>query len=156
MRHYRLVSLFICFFFILVSASSSARTASPDAVSLTVSNPYCTQAAPSSPTCLINVRSITATSSDPNFRGVQITVNGKTRAFFSNFFETSVFINDRMMRNGLHVICGLPNASGVPNYGLQYSVGISAIVSGSSPTTDIANVTCPSYESDAYLPLVTK
>ncbi len=156
MRRDRLLSLFICSFFILVSTSGSARMATNAGVTLTVSNPYCAQASPSSSTCLINVRNISATSSDPNFLGLQITINGKTRAFFSNFFETSVFINDGMMGKGLQVVCGRPNASGLPGYGLQYSVGISAIVSGSSPTTDTANVTCPSFESKAYLPMLKR
>jgi hypothetical protein len=155
-RRYRLLSLFICSFFILITTSGSARMVANSGVTLTVNNPYCAQASPSSSTCLINVRNISATSSDPNFRGVQITINGKTRAFFSNFFETSVFINDGMMGKGLQVTCGRPKASGLPGYGLQYSVGISAIVSGSSPTTDTANVTCPSFESKSYLPMLKK
>jgi hypothetical protein len=156
MRGYRLLSLIICSFIMLAFTSSSAHTFSPDAVSLTVSNPYCAQAAPASPTCLIKVRYISATSTDPNFLGVQISINGKTRAFFSNFFENSTNINDAMMGNGLQVFCGGRNASGVPGYGLQYSVGISAIVSGSSPITDTANVTCPYFESRLYLPMIEK
>jgi hypothetical protein len=155
MQPYRLASLLICLF-LLVGTSGSARTSSPDAVSLTVSNPYCAQALPPSSTCFINMRTISATSSDPNFLGVEITVNGKTRARFSNFFETSTYFNQLMLGKGLQVMCGKPNASGVPNYGLQYSVGISAIVSGSSPITDTANVTCPAYESKAYLPTIRK
>lgn len=154
MRRYRLLSLFICIFIMLVFTSGSARTFSPDAVSLNVSNPYCAQASPASPTCLIRVRSISATSTDPNFLGVQISINGKARAFFSEFFENSVSINDSMMGKGLQVFCGGRNASGVPGSGLQYSVGISAIVSGSSPVTDIANVTCPYFETRLYLPMV--
>jgi hypothetical protein len=157
MRKYRLVSLIIGLSFFLICASGSNRTkAKVAAVSLTVSNPYCTQSAPASSTCLIKVSSINATSTDPNFRGVQITVDGKPRAFFSNFFETSVSINERMMGKGLQVVCGKPNASGVPGYGLQYHVGISAVVSGSSSTSDTANVNCPSYEDRLYLPAVTK
>ena len=156
MRRYRLLSLLICSFIMLAFTSSSARTFSPDAVSLTVNNPYCAQASPASPACLIYVRYISATSTDPNFRGVQISINGKARAFFSNFFESSTYINDMMMGKGLRVICGGPNASGVPGYGLQYSVGISAIVTGSSPVTDTANVTCPYFESRLYLPMVKK
>lgn len=156
MRHYRLVSLSICLLFMLVCTSGSASTASQAGVSLTVSNPYCVQPSLPSGTCFINVRNISATSSDPNFRGVQITINGKTRAFFSNFFENSVFINKDMIGDGLRVVCGRPNASGLPDYGLQYNVGISAIVSGGSATNDTATVNCPYFESKAYLPTVRK
>jgi hypothetical protein len=154
MRHLRLVSLFICLSALLIGTSGSARTLAPQAVSLTVNNPYCVQPSTASSTCLINLRYLSATSSDPNFLGVQITINGKTRAYFSNFFENSVYITDRMMGKGLQVTCGRPNASGLPGYGLQYNLGISAIVSGGSPTTDIAVVTCPAFESKLYLPIV--
>lgn len=157
MRKYRIGSLIILLSFILICASGSTRTSAEGAaVSLNVSNPYCTQSSPASSTCLINVRSISASSSDPNFLGVRITIDGKTRAYFSNFFETSVSINERMMGKGLQVVCGKPNASGVPGYGLQYHVGISAIFSGSSATNDTANVNCPSYEDRLYLPAVIK
>jgi hypothetical protein len=156
MRKYRLVSLLVFLFFLLTCTSGSARTEAPGAVSLTVSNPYCVQASPSSSTCLINVRNISATSSDPNFRGVQISISGKTRAFFSPFFENSVSISSQMMGKGLEVVCGRPNASNLPGYGLQYSVGISAIFTGSSSTTDTANVNCPYFESRVNLPAVSK
>lgn len=126
------------------------------AISLNVSNPYCSQAVPATSTCWINVRNISAASSDPNFLGVQITVNGKTRAMFSNFFETTVNINEKMIGKGLQVVCGRPNASGVQGYGLKYQVGISAVFSGSGATTDTANVTCPSYEARLYLPELNK
>ena len=154
MRPLRFVSLLICLSALLIGTSGSARTLAPEALSLIVSNPYCTQASAASSTCLINVRNISATSSDPNFLGVQISINGKTRAYFSNFFENSVYINDSMMGKGLQVTCGRPNASGLPGYGLQYNLGISALVSGGSPTTDTAVVTCPAFESKLYLPVV--
>jgi hypothetical protein len=156
MRHFRFVRVIICLSFLLVSGSGSAHTSSPDAVVLTVSNPYCAQALPPSSTCFINVRTISATSSDPNFLGLEITINGKARARLSNYFETSTYLNQLMLGKGLKVICGRPNASGVPGFGLQYSVGISTIVAGSSSITDTANVTCPSYESKAFLPAVRK
>jgi hypothetical protein len=156
MRQYRFVSLFICLL-LLICASGSTRTqAESTAVTLTVSNPYCAQSVPASPICWINVRNISATSSDPNFLGVQITVNGKTRAFFSQFFETSVTINKNMLGKGLQVNCGLPNASGQADSGLQYHVGISGIVSGGSPTTDTANVFCPYFVTRVYMPAVYK
>jgi len=61
-----------------------------------------------------------------------------------------------MMGKGMQILCVKPNSSGLPGYGFQYSLGISAIVSGRSPTTDIANVTCPAFESRTDLPLVMK
>lgn len=156
MYKYCRLSLLIGIFFLLTWTSGSTRTDAAGAVSMTVNNPYCAQASPASSTCLINVRTISATSSDPNFRGLQITINGETRAYFSTFFETSVYINREMIGQGLEVTCGRPNASGLPGYGLQYSIGISGIISGGSSTTDTAIVNCPSFEARVYLPKVSK
>ena len=156
MRIFRFISLLICTGILLIGTSGSARTLAPDAVTLTVNNPYCTQPSVTSSICLINVRTISANSTDPNFLGIQLTVNGKTRARFSNFFENSVLINTEMMGKGLQVTCGRPNASGVAGYGLQYSLGITALISGGSPITDIANVTCPAYESKIFMPIIRK
>jgi hypothetical protein len=156
MRKYRHGTLLICLFFLLASASSSARSEPQGQVSLTVSNPYCSQVSTNSPTCLIVFRSIYATSSDPGFLGIQISVNGQARAFFSNFFENTVTINNSMLGNGLQVECGEPNASGVAGYGLVYNVGISATFSNSSATTDTAVVTCPYYQDRLYLPTLRK
>jgi hypothetical protein len=146
----------ICLFLLLVCTSSAARSNAPSDVSLAVSNPACTQPSPTTSACLINVRSIIASSSDPTFLGVQIRINGKTRAFFTSFFENSVYINNNMLGKGLEVTCGRPNASGLSGYGLTYNVGISAVFSGSSSTTDTAVVNCPAFESRVYFPTVKK
>ncbi len=156
MRKYRHGALLICLCFLLAGASSSTRSDPQGQVSLTVSNPYCSQTSPGSPTCLIVMRSISATSSDPGFLGIQISIAGKTRAFFSNFFENSVAINSSMLGDGLQVECGEPNASGVAGYGWVYNVGISATFSNSNPTTDTAVVTCPFYQDRLYLPTVRR
>ena len=61
-----------------------------------------------------------------------------------------------MLGDGLQVTCGKPNASGLPDYGFQYNLGISALASGSAPVTDTAIVTCPAFETRTYLPIVMK
>lgn len=126
------------------------------AVTLLVSNPACVQSATRPGACYITVRSISASSSDPNFNRIEISIDGKTRLRMTAFFETSIYFSGQMLGKGLQVTCGRPNASGVAGYGRIYPVNISAFVTGSSPITDIANVTCPAYESITYLPLINR
>jgi len=128
----------------------------PQAVTLTVSNPACVQSSTQSGACYINFYYINAVSTDPNFSRIEISIDGKNRLRMTAFFENSIYFSGSMIGKGFQVSCGRPNASGVPGYGRIYPVNISAYVSGSSPITDIANVTCPAYESITYLPIITR
>jgi hypothetical protein len=128
----------------------------PQAVTLTVSNPACVQSSIQQGACYINFNYIYATSTDPNFTSIEVTIAGKNRLRMTTFFENSTYLTGSMIGRGLLVTCGRPNASGVPNFGRIYPVSISARVTGGSPITDIANVTCPAYESTNYLPLINK
>ena len=154
-RRLQLILLFAGVFGLLAFTGGSAR-ALPNALTLQVSNPYSAQVAADTPACVIRIRSISASSSDPNFTGVQISVNGKTRAYVSNFFETSTNLSEEMLGEGLQVVCGTPGSGGVAGEGKTYTVEISAIVHGGSPVNDTTNVTCPFYVSKTYLPNIRR
>jgi hypothetical protein len=130
--------------------------AAPQAVTMTVSNPYCVQDIETAGTCLINLRYFYASTSDSSFNHIEIAINGKVRADMTGFFENSAYLNDAMLGNGLKVACGGKNASGIPDMGLQYAVTLSGFATGSSPIVDIANVTCPYYQGKVYLPVLRK
>jgi hypothetical protein len=147
--------LAICLGLSLALCGGSVR-AEPTATTLTVSNPTCTQPVVTSGACTINIRSIYVSSTDPLFSHVEISINGKLRAYLSSFFEQSIYLNSAMLGEGLRVTCGLPGAAGDPTFGNQYQVGIAAYVTGSSPIVDTAVVSCPSFVSKSYLPLVSR
>lgn len=150
--------LFLIAVLVLIgSLSGEPSLASSQAgVSLTVSNPTCTQAKDIAGTCYLNLRYLNASSSDPTFSHVEISVDGKVRAFYSTFFESSVYVGNAMQGKGLQVKCGLPNASGDPLYGQQYQVVITAFLADVPSVTDTANVNCPYFLGKNLLPVVTK
>jgi len=136
-------------------AYESVHTA-PQAVSMTVSNPYCVQDVETTGSCLINLGYFYAYTTDSSFSHIEIAINGKVRANMSGFFENSAYLTGPMLGNGLKVACGGKNISGIPDMGRQYVVTLSGFATGSSPVVDIANVTCPYYQGKTYLPLLTK
>ena len=91
-----------------------------------------------------------------SFNHIEIAINGKVRANMSGFFENSAYLTGPMLGNGLKVACGGKNISGIPDMGRQYVVTLSGFATGSSPVVDSANVTCPYYQGETYLPLVKK
>ena len=149
----RLILIFICLGFPLTFSGVPLQS-SPQATTLTVSNPYCSLVTPSTGACYINIRYLSA--SDPLLTHVEITVNGKVRAYMTGFFETSAALSAGMLNDGLQVVCGKPNVSGIPNLGYQYSVGISVYANGSPTTTDTAVVTCPAFEAKINLPFIKR
>jgi hypothetical protein len=156
MRALRIILMTLGLGLVMLLAGEPNRVSSQVGLTMTVNNPYCVQAEPASGVCLINVRNFYAVSSDPNFAYTVITINGKVRMRMTGFFETSAYLTDRMLGRGLQVTCGLPNASGIPGYGLQYQVGLIANFYGGSPVTDTAIVTCPYYQGKNYLPALEK
>ena len=128
----------------------------PQAVTMTVSNPYCVQDVETAGSCLINLRYFYASTTDSSFNHIEIAINGKVRANMSGFFENSAYLTGPMLGNGLKVACGDKNVSGIPDMGRQYVVTLSGFATGSSPVVDSANVTCPYYQGKIYLPLLMK
>jgi len=128
----------------------------PQAVTMTVSNPYCVQDVETAGSCLINLRYFYASTTDSSFSHIEIAINGKVRANMSGFFENSAYLTGPMLGNGLKVACGGKNISGIPDMGRQYVVTLSGFATGSSPVVDSANVTCPYYQGKTYLPILTK
>ena len=128
----------------------------PQAVTMTVSNPYCVQDVETAGSCLINLRYFYASTTDSSFSHIEIAINDKVRARMSGFFENSAYLTSAMLGNGLKVACGGKNISGIPDMGRQYVVTLSGFATGSSPVVDSANVICPYYQGKTYLPLLRK
>jgi hypothetical protein len=155
----RVVRIFLLVMLLLgltqVLAGESVHAA-PQAVTMTVSNPYCVQDVQTSGACRIVLRYFYASTADSSFNHIEVAINGKVRAYMTGFFENSAYLSSAMLGNGLKVACGGKNASGIPDMGRQYAVTLSGFATGSSPVVDVANVTCPYYQGTTYLPLLRK
>lgn len=130
--------------------------AAPQAVTMTVSNPYCVQDVETAGTCLINLGYFYASTTDASFNHIEIAIGGKVRVHMNGFFESSAYLTGAMLGKGLKVACGGKNASGIPDMGQQYAVTLSGFATGSSPVVDVANVICPYYQGKNYLPTLRK
>jgi hypothetical protein len=150
------IFLIIAVLLVLALSGQPSRASSPESITLTLSNPTCHQVKSNTGTCYINLRTLSATSDDPTFTHVEIAIDGKVRAYYSAFFEESVYASYAMLGNGLEVTCGLPNAGGDPKSGNIYPVDIIAYLADVPALTDTANVTCPYFVSTNLLPLVSK
>ncbi len=142
----------------LVVSGDPVHAAPEATLSVTMSNPTCVQAAANSGTCYILIRSISATASDTSFTGLDISVDGKVRARFQPFFETSVSVNYKMLGRGLMVTCGRTNSGGNPNYGALHTVDYKGyLFGGTGPAAyGTASVYCPAFDGFAYLPIIRK
>jgi hypothetical protein len=133
-----------------------AKAALPQAssISVSMSNPACTQAFPASGVCTIRFHNLTASGSDPSFARVEVLVNGKLRLNVAGFFESSAYFTDLMLPGGLKVTCGVPNASGQPNFGKIYQLTANAYMADGTTASASTNVACPAFQAIAYLPFI--
>jgi hypothetical protein len=156
MRALRIFFLVAVLMVIPVIFSEPSQAASPAAITLNQSNPTCTQINTGTGVCVINMRYLSATSNDPTFSHVEISIAGKVRAYYSAFFESSIYVDYSMLGNGLQVSCGLPNAGGDPKYGKEYQIVTTVYLADVPTLTDTANVYCPYFIDKQLLPLVGK
>ena len=100
---------------VALSGGDSVRAAPQATLSVTMSNPTCVQVPADAGTCHIVILSLNASASDERFTGLDISIDGKVRARFQPFFETSVTVDYKMLGRGFVVTCGRSNTSGDPN-----------------------------------------
>ena len=153
---FRLVGV-IALILVLQTQGDHAHAALPSStITLSMNNPDCTQVLPQSSMCSIEINSLVATASDPTLSRVEMLVNGKLRLEMTGFFESSADLTPLMVPGGLKVVCGLPNAGGLPGFGKVYQVTANAYMADGTSASNTANVACPAYAATTYVPLVRK
>jgi hypothetical protein len=153
---FRLIGL-IALVLVLQAQGDRAHAALPSStVTLTMSNPDCVQAEPKTAVCSIQFNSLAATGSNPTLSRVEVLIGGKLRFEMAGFFESTAILTNTMIPGGLKVACGVPNASGLPNYGKVYLVTANAYMADGTSASASANVACPAYTVKNYLPLISK
>jgi hypothetical protein len=138
----------------LLLTSTGERTLAQPAssVTLTLSNPSCVQPSSAAGMCYVAVRTAYAQGSDPSFSALELSVDGKVRLRLLGFFESQGFVEDRMIRPGLRVACGLPGASGDPAYGLSHLIAARASMADGSFSTGSVTVRCPAFDGRRFVP----
>lgn len=149
MRILRFFSVAAVLALLLVIPSANSRAAT---VSLTINNPVCVQPNPDAGTCFIKSFSIAAYGSETSFSQLNVFVNGKLRVNMQGFFESNAYLTADMVGNGLAVACGVPNASGNPDFGTIYTMYVTASMGDGANTWGSAQVRCPYFEGKVFLP----
>ncbi len=118
--------------------------ASPDAVTLSSTTPYCAQIDAARNACTINWRQILATAGvDASMRVVTVTLGSRIRAVYRGFFQSSIDVVYGMNGPGFGVPCGAFGQSGDPAMGRAYTFAVEALDSAGSWARHTGSVTCP-------------
>ncbi len=72
-----------------------------------------------------------------------VNISNQNRAYFSGFFQNSMYIPGDMLGKGFRVACGTPGSGSLPGYGRQYPYTIRARETGGLSAANYGSVTCP-------------
>lgn len=108
-------------------------------------------------TCYIewNYLAVTASSSQ-YIISMTVSIDGKLRAYYAGFFQTSMYVPADFHKPGFMVTCGKKGASGYPNLGKSYSYILRARETGGLAAANYGSVTCPYGFPGVYLPWVAR
>lgn len=94
--------------------------------------------------CYIQWSSIGVSATSPQYiERMTVTIDGRVRAVYSGFFQTSMTVPPGMHAEGFKVACGIAGASGDPESGFNYSYSIRARESGGLSSSNFGTAICP-------------
>ena len=107
-------------------------------------SPQCIMPEPHSESCYIQWYNLEVYATDPNYIiSMSVTIDNRLRAYYSGFFQTSMYVPFDMYYPGLKVACGRAGASGIPNMGKTYAFTLRARETGGLKAANYGSVTCP-------------
>lgn len=131
---------------------------SPDISNLVTLTPNCYKTHLRSDTCYVSWYRMTVQTTAPaRMRSLTITIDGKLRANFQGFFQSSFTLVQGIFNPGFQVSCGSEGSGGVAGMGRTYNYTIYAVDSNSSSISNTGNVVCPANNLlRTYLPVIKK
>jgi hypothetical protein len=85
-----------------------------------------------------------------------VEINGRLRAYFGGFFQTSFYVPSDLQTLGFKVPCGPPGSNPNPGLGKTYSYTIRARETGGLTAANYGSVTCPAGPHKVFLPHTQK
>lgn len=109
------------------------------------STPQCYRPEPYTNRCYIQWNYQQVSASAPNYIiSMTVSIDNRMRAYYSGFFQTSLYVPQEMTGPGFLVACGLPGAGGAgSNLGNTYPWNIQARETGGLATQSSGRVSCP-------------
>ena len=94
--------------------------------------------------CYVNWGSLEVSATAPQYiERMTIMIDGRIRAYYAGFFQTSMTVPPGMHAEGFKVACGYPGAGGDPAFGNQYAYEIRARETGGLSSANFGSVLCP-------------
>jgi hypothetical protein len=95
-------------------------------------------------TCYIQWSSLQVSATSPQYiERMTVTIDGRVRAVYSGFFQTSMTVPPGMQKEGFKVACGIAGASGDPESGFNYSYSVKARETGGLTASNFGTAVCP-------------
>ncbi len=119
--------------------------------------PTCYRPVAGTGACYIQWNYLYVAASAPSYViSMTVTIDGRLRAYYSGFFQTSMYVPPQMHDTGFRVACGAPGAGGVAGLGNTYTYIIAARETGGPGTQRSGSVTCPAGGGAVFLPVIQK
>ena len=94
--------------------------------------------------CYVQWQYLNVTASSSQYIiSMTVEIDGKFRAYYGGFFQTSMYIPGDMSAPGFRVTCGPPGAGGNPSLGSAYSYTLRARETGGLKAANYGTVYCP-------------
>jgi hypothetical protein len=137
------------------------READPNAPAISfIDSPTATcyrPAAETSDACYIEWPYLYVTASASQYIiSMTLEIDGRKRAYYSGFFQTSMYAPGEMYLPGFKVSCGVPGSNPDPRLGKSYSYTIRARETGGLSAANYGSVTCPAGPRKIFLPLAVR
>ena len=99
---------------------------------------------PHTNTCYIQWQYLNVTASTSQYIiSTTVSISNGIRAYYSGFFQTSMYIPGDMQSPGFRVACGVPGSGGKPDFGKSYPYIIRARETGGLKAANYGTVFCP-------------
>ena len=117
----------------------------------------CYRPVESTGSCYIQWNYLQVAATSPEYIiSMTVAIDGRLRAYYGGFFQTSLYVPGDMHGPGFEVTCGFPGAGGVPGMGNTYNYTIRARETGGLGSSNYGAVTCPADVMDVFVPLIPK
>lgn len=94
--------------------------------------------------CYIQWSSLSVSATSPqHMERMTVAIDGRVRAVYAGFFQTSMYVPPEMHAEGFKVACGSAGASGDADSGFHYPVEIKARESGGLTAANYGTAICP-------------
>lgn len=94
--------------------------------------------------CYIQWSSLSVSAASPQYmERMTVAIDGRIRAVYTGFFQTSMYVPPEMHAPGFKVACGMAGASGDPDSGFHYAYEIRARETGGLSTANYGTAICP-------------